>query len=611
MLDNATKLFRAFAAALLIGAGIVAGHPSALAADFSTLAGSGRPGNGDGPALQASFFMPYGVAVGGDRTIYVSDYLGQRVRAITRDGKVRTVAGSGATARNGLEVKGGYLDGPALSAQFDGPSGIAVDKAGRIFVADSNNRCIRVIQNGQVSTYAGSPLRYYGDGPALMAGFDQPRALALDPQGNLLVGDGISGLRKISARGIVSTVALPDVPLHLGTAFATHITSIVADDGDRLELADGVSILDFDPATPTAYRFTIPTPFEDALPANAFGQAGSPAGYPFGIAHLGGDTFVYTDPHQHAVRMRKSNLLTALSRTPRENDDAFGGGFEDGPSGLVDAPLGIAPLRRNAVVFADSGNRRVRLIDGIETRHFLDVASTTDPFGQSSREDYHILFMTNSFGAHRMPFADSVPGIVERELNAHAKALGLHKKVTAAIAWLATPQVVRNYVENIASSGVADLVVWEVDLPLMNAVVPDRKYYLPSSEFTATQRGELRAEIEGVRTSMRSAKVPLFVALLPTPFNFPPIEDTWTRLAFVNVVDAESKYASDEAFFLDLFRPDANRVFDLWPLFNDAESKAEREPLFTTDDFHLSVQGQSLVGQATAAWLERNIATWR
>jgi sugar lactone lactonase YvrE len=96
--------------------------------------------------------MPYGVAVARDGTVYVSDYLGQRIRAVDASEIVRTVAGGGPLEPNGLEVRGGYADGAGGDARFNGPKGIALDRSGRLFVADSKNQCIRIVDGGIVST---------------------------------------------------------------------------------------------------------------------------------------------------------------------------------------------------------------------------------------------------------------------------------------------------------------------------------------------------------------------------------------------------------------------------------------------------------------------------
>ena len=109
----------------------------------ATLAGAPEPGFQDGSSLDARFNGPIGVAVHPDRRIVVADTYNDRIRAIDADGHVRTIAGDGAR---------GFADGPAETARFDTPCGVAVDAEGRIFVADAGNGAVRLIVDGQVST---------------------------------------------------------------------------------------------------------------------------------------------------------------------------------------------------------------------------------------------------------------------------------------------------------------------------------------------------------------------------------------------------------------------------------------------------------------------------
>jgi len=113
----------------------------------TTLAGDGSAGHRDGPARQAQFNAPVGVAVGPDGQVYVADTYNDRVRVVTKGGEVRTIAGTGAV---------GHLDGDATgAAQLDTPCGVAVNEAGEVFVADTgNNRLRRLTRDGQLTTLA-------------------------------------------------------------------------------------------------------------------------------------------------------------------------------------------------------------------------------------------------------------------------------------------------------------------------------------------------------------------------------------------------------------------------------------------------------------------------
>lgn len=166
----------------------------------STLAGDGHRGYRDGPAAQARFSTLSGVAVDRQGDIYLVELHGNRVRRITPDGMVSTLAGTGAP---------GYADGPGSTAQFSGPESLDVDDQGNVYVADSANHCIRVIRpDGTVSTLAGDGEAGYRDGPATQAQFHYPTDVAVDTAGVVYVADaGNNRIRAISLEGIVTTLA--------------------------------------------------------------------------------------------------------------------------------------------------------------------------------------------------------------------------------------------------------------------------------------------------------------------------------------------------------------------------------------------------------------------
>src|SRR6266850_5114198 len=148
-----------------------------------------------------SFNTPSGLAIDTDGNIYVADTGNNRIRKITAEGVVSTVAGTGTA---------GYLDGPANAAQFDGPIGVGVDAKGNIYVADTYNDRIRKISlEGQVSTLAGAGRPGYSDGDAASALFDTPCAIVVSADGTLYVADtGNNQLRKITTAGQVTTLTV-------------------------------------------------------------------------------------------------------------------------------------------------------------------------------------------------------------------------------------------------------------------------------------------------------------------------------------------------------------------------------------------------------------------
>jgi ABC-type branched-subunit amino acid transport system substrate-binding protein/sugar lactone lactonase YvrE len=166
----------------------------------STLAGDGHWGYRDGPGAQARFNGVDGVAVDSQGNVYVSERFGNRIRRISPEGMVSTLAGTGVA---------GYADGPASTAQFNLPKGLAADLAGNVYVADAYNHRIRVIHpDGLVSTLAGTGEAGYRDGPAAQAQFNRPMDVILGPSGVIYVADsGNNRVRAISPDGVVSTLA--------------------------------------------------------------------------------------------------------------------------------------------------------------------------------------------------------------------------------------------------------------------------------------------------------------------------------------------------------------------------------------------------------------------
>src|SRR5579883_438001 len=170
-----------------------------------TVAGGGTAGVGDGsPSTQATLSFPRGVAVDGQGNLYISQQTGARVRKVSTDGIITTVAGNG---RAGFSGDGG----PGTSAQLYSPSGIALDGAGNLYIADFSNRRIRKLAtDGTITTVAGNGKAIYtGDGgPATAAQFGGSVTAAADAEGNLYVADqGDNVVRKVSPAGIITTVA--------------------------------------------------------------------------------------------------------------------------------------------------------------------------------------------------------------------------------------------------------------------------------------------------------------------------------------------------------------------------------------------------------------------
>ena len=166
----------------------------------TTVAGTGAAGSADGRADRASFFYPTGIAVDNKGNIYVADTHNNLIRTIGADGFVTTLAGSRI-----------YNTSPGLDTtqRFDNPAGIAVDSLGNVYVADWANNLIRKISPiGKISTIAGNGNRGSKDSAGIFASFYLPGGIAVDKAGYIYVADTYNNLiRKISPDGMVSTLA--------------------------------------------------------------------------------------------------------------------------------------------------------------------------------------------------------------------------------------------------------------------------------------------------------------------------------------------------------------------------------------------------------------------
>ena len=165
--------------------------------DVTTFVG-GTEGLKDGQGINASFSTPSAMAIDAANNLYVADTGNNAIRKITPMGMVETIAGDGSA---------GYRDGPAHSAQFNGPIGVAVDKQGNVYVADTyNDRIRQITADGQVKTLAGGSTPGYQDGPASAALFDTPCGVAVGLNGDIFIADtGNSIIRKLTKDAQVST----------------------------------------------------------------------------------------------------------------------------------------------------------------------------------------------------------------------------------------------------------------------------------------------------------------------------------------------------------------------------------------------------------------------
>ena len=327
----------------------------------TTLAGSaGAAGSDDGSGAKARFTFPRGVASDGVGNLFVADSVSNTIRQIViATGAVTTLTGSAGLMGNS--------DGTRADALFDGPGDVASDGAGSLIVADTNNHAIRavVIASGAVTTLAGSASSAGRDnGPATTARFQAPIGVASDEAGNLLVADsGNHAIRKIVlATQTVSTLAgfagkagsddgtgagaLFDDPQGVASDGAGNL--FVADSGNhtirRVVLATGVvTTLAGDPTTPGS---------DDG--AGSAAQFNTPVAL---VCDGAGNLFV-ADSGNHTIRKVAiaDRVVTTVAGSPGIPGSADG----MAATARFDTPSGLAVDRAGNLFVADTGNRTIR-----------------------------------------------------------------------------------------------------------------------------------------------------------------------------------------------------------------------------------------------------------
>ncbi len=295
---------------------------------IETVAGTGRSGfTGDGgPADQARLRRPAGVAADGVGNLFIADSLNHRIRRVNPAGTITTVAGSGRDGFNG----GGFGGdgGPADQSQLDSPSGVAVDGAGNLFIADSlNHRIRRVDPAGTITTVAGTGEEgSSGDGgPADQARLDSPSGVAVDSAGNLFIVDGNYRIRRVDPTGIIITSAG-------GRGFGFSGDGGPADQA-RLAFPSGVAV--------------------DAT-GNLF------------IADAGND------------RIRRVDPLGTITTVAGTQERGFGGDGGPPDQARLAFPSGVAVDGAGNLYIADWGNAVIRVLTpAVDFAHFANGASTT------------------------------------------------------------------------------------------------------------------------------------------------------------------------------------------------------------------------------------------
>ncbi|MCA1829017.1 MAG: N,N-dimethylformamidase beta subunit family domain-containing protein [Myxococcales bacterium] len=256
----------------------------------------GAPGFADGPAAQAQFRGPRGVAVASSGTIYVSDTGNNRIRAIA-GGNVWTVAGSGL----------GFADGPGAQALFSEPMGIALTANGSLLVADAWNQRVReVAPAGSVSTWAGCGLEGTTDGPGTTARVNFPISVAVLPSGDAVVASSATGvLRRIAGTAPHSVSTLAGSVGNSGWADGPASSAQVSETLAVAALRDGqLAFLDGASARVRVLRNGLVETLAGGQRGGTVDGFGDDAGFgwPRAIAAAPDGSLLVADPREHALR---------------------------------------------------------------------------------------------------------------------------------------------------------------------------------------------------------------------------------------------------------------------------------------------------------------------
>ena len=333
---------------------------------ITTIAGNGRAGfSGDnGPALKASLNFPAGLCLDEIGNLYVADRNNHRVRRIDTSGIITTIAGTGAPDWGGD-------GGPAVEAHLNYPSDLECDDKGNLYISDrSNNRIRKVNSNGVISTVVGLGLPEFGGdfGPATEAFLKYPFGIDLDKKGNLYIADrGNNRIRKVDPHGIITTVAGDGTHFFAGDygpatrASLAYPTDVVADHRGNLYIADRNNnrIRRVDPLGIMSTVMGI-----GRYEYNGDNEIASETSLhlPFALAlSLDGKLIVVDRNH---FRIRSMDLKSHSIATLAGNGNSwFRGDGGLGTGATLEFPSGIGVDSKGNIIFSDKMHNRLRFIN--------------------------------------------------------------------------------------------------------------------------------------------------------------------------------------------------------------------------------------------------------
>ncbi len=340
---------------------------------ISTWAGTGSPGfSGDtGAAAGAQFHGPTGLAIDGADNLYVADTDNNAIRQISRDGTIKTVAG------NGQRGYGGD-DRPGTDAFLNGPEGVAVDRAGNLYIADTfNHRIRKVTPDGKITTFAGNGFPgFSGDNnPATETTLQLPIDVAVDGEGRVYIADLGSSRIRVVTDGIISTVAGSSSgiqPLEGEPANSVRLsgpTGVAANAAGDVYIAEssigsgsGLDAGDFkiwkvssDGRITTLAGTGVRSFSGDAGPA-LLAQLDTPSGV---AIDADGNVYVADTANNRVRRISPDGRIDTIAGNGQAG---FAGDGDKATTALLNQPMGLALAPDGTLYIADTGNNRVRQV---------------------------------------------------------------------------------------------------------------------------------------------------------------------------------------------------------------------------------------------------------
>ncbi len=341
---------------LFLGCFILSAQPYII----TTIAGTNRLLDG-GSATSAPLRSPIGVAVDSAGNLFIADRDDNRIRKVNSSGIVSTFAGMGPAGYSGDR-------GRANAALLSGPNGVALDSSGNLYISDRGNaRIRRVSTDGTINTIAGNGVTgFSGDnGPALSAEID-PSAVALDSKGNIYIADGLNfRIRKVDTNGTITTIAGTGVDAYGGdngpatSALIGFVDALAVDSTGNVYIADltNAYVRKIDASgqiTPAAGSGLFGL-IDDGVPAT------SALLLPGGIAVDNSGSLYISDLNRSLVR--RVDLSSGLIYTIAGNGSAGYSGDNGLPSRAeLNGPSDLAVTESGVIYVADPFNGRVRKI---------------------------------------------------------------------------------------------------------------------------------------------------------------------------------------------------------------------------------------------------------